>query len=133
MAVTIGVIPTPTGLKRYYVADTAAELPTAAPAADGDLGYAKDTDSGYTFNGVAWAQPTATAAWGGITGTLADQTDLQTALDAKQAASVLAMTKNAPTANATVTAGYTAYAAGSYECVDQITTEIGLAGTLEIG
>lgn len=32
-----------------------------------------------------WAAPTAAAAWGSITGTLSAQTDLQTALDAKEA------------------------------------------------
>ena len=32
----------------------------------------------------SWAAPTASVAWGGITGTLSDQTDLQSALDAKQ-------------------------------------------------
>lgn len=32
---------------------------------------------------ATWATPTASVAWGGITGTLADQTDLQNALDAK--------------------------------------------------
>lgn len=32
---------------------------------------------------ATWATPTASVAWGGITGTLSDQTDLQNALDAK--------------------------------------------------
>ena len=32
-----------------------------------------------------WAAPTVSVAWGGITGTLSDQTDLQSALDAKAA------------------------------------------------
>lgn len=36
----------------------------------------------------AWATPTASAAWGSITGTLSAQTDLQTALDAKMDESV---------------------------------------------
>jgi len=65
MAVTISVMPTPTGLKRYYIADTAAELPTSAPAADGDIGYAKDTDLIYSYNGSAW---TATLASGSAAG-----------------------------------------------------------------
>lgn len=35
-----------------------------------------------------YSAPTASAAWGSITGTLGDQTDLQTALDGKEAAGV---------------------------------------------
>lgn len=38
----------------------------------------------YTSSGVVWQAPTSgSAAWGGITGTLSAQTDLQAALDAK--------------------------------------------------
>jgi hypothetical protein len=84
MSVTQCVMPTATGLKRYLVADTEAELPTSSPVADGDIGYAKDTDGFYSFNGVAWSQVGSSVSWGDITGTLSDQTDLQSALDAKQ-------------------------------------------------
>ena len=46
MAYTISYLLTGTAAtpaRRYFVADTAAELPTVAPAVDGDIGYAKDT------------------------------------------------------------------------------------------
>lgn len=36
-----------------------------------------------TATGLKWATPTGGAAWGGITGTLSTQSDLQTALDGK--------------------------------------------------
>lgn len=46
----------------------------------------------YQFDGVAWnVVINGGAAWGGITGTLSDQTDLQTALDGK---APLAVTQN---------------------------------------
>lgn len=47
-----------------------------APAA-GDQGKFLQGDG-------SWANPTATTAWGNITGTLSDQTDLKNALDGKQ-------------------------------------------------
>ncbi len=55
MAVTACVMPTSTGLKRYYVADTSAELPTTSPAADGDIGYVKNIDTFMAFNGTSWS------------------------------------------------------------------------------
>jgi hypothetical protein len=57
VAYTISYLPTNTAsikARRYFVADTAAELPVIAPAVDGDLGYAKDTDLAYSYNGTAW-------------------------------------------------------------------------------
>ena len=53
-----------------------------------------ETDTGRSFlcNGAAWNDTTATsaAAWGGITGTLSNQSDLQTALNGKQVAGTYA-------------------------------------------
>lgn len=45
----------------------------------------------------------------------------------------LALTKMAPTSGVTVTAGYSAYVADFYECVDGVQTEIGDAAILEVG
>ena len=42
------------------------------------------TDSTFLNGTGGWGAPVASAGWGAITGTLADQTDLQAALDAKQ-------------------------------------------------
>src|SRR3990167_8568050 len=46
-----------------------------------------DTDTLYWWNGSGWSEfvTGGTAAWGGITGTLSAQTDLQTSLDGKSA------------------------------------------------
>lgn len=57
MAYTVSFLPTNTASSKvriYIVADTAAELPTTSPVAEGDLAYAKDTDALYTFDGAAW-------------------------------------------------------------------------------
>ena len=45
----------------------------------------KSSDSDFA---TTWGTATSSAAWGAITGTLASQTDLQSALDAKQVALV---------------------------------------------
>lgn len=50
------------------------------PSQSGQSGKYLTTDGTST----SWGTPTASAAWGSITGTLSDQTDLQDALDAKQ-------------------------------------------------
>jgi hypothetical protein len=51
------------------------------PATDGTAGQFIKTDG---FGTLSWSDlPTTTVSWGDIVGTLADQTDLQTALDAK--------------------------------------------------
>lgn len=49
------------------------------------------TGQALTYDGtdLIWATPSAAVAWGDITGTLSAQTDLQTALDAKQNESTL--------------------------------------------
>jgi hypothetical protein len=100
------------------------------------------------------------ASWGSVTGTLSAQTDLQSALDAKQddlvsatniktinGASVLGagdlvvsgalpdvvITKLVPALDQTVTAGYTAYYSNYYEIADTKYLEIGEGSTLEIG
>lgn len=58
MAYTISYLPTNTATvpaRRYFVADTAAEFPAAAPAVDGDIGYAKDNnDAFYVYDGTSW-------------------------------------------------------------------------------
>lgn len=48
-------------------------------------------DEVLTYDGtdLVWAAPVASVAWGGITGTLSSQTDLQTALDGKLSASTV--------------------------------------------
>lgn len=100
------------------------------------------------------------SAWGSITGTLSTQSDLQSALDAKQddlvsatniktingssilgagdlvvssALPDLIITKYAPATDQTITAGYSAYYSGYYEIADTKYLEIGEGSTLEIG
>ena len=104
--------------------------------------------------------PGSGAAWGTITGTLASQTDLQAALDAKQATLVsatniktingssvlgagdlvvtgaapdIALSKMAPSANQTITAACSAYVSMFYETVSTFTLELGAGACLEVG
>jgi hypothetical protein len=54
------------------------------PPREGWIGYVKNLDTNYLFNGTTWiASSGASTTWGTITGTLSSQTDLQAALDAK--------------------------------------------------
>ena len=65
--------------------DTEAELPET-DVINGDSGFTVDTGHVYIRTAGAWVDTGSTpSSWGDISGTLADQTDLQTALDAKQA------------------------------------------------
>lgn len=76
MGTTFGFMPTASGAIRHWIADLASELPTAAPAAEGDIGYAKDTDRFYIYNGASWSAgagmgfTTATTAGTAVVGTL---------------------------------------------------------------
>ena len=57
MSLTICYLPTNTASNaaiRYMVATTYAELPTIAPAVEGDLGYALDRKCLMVFNGTKW-------------------------------------------------------------------------------
>lgn len=51
------------------------------PTTDGTANYVLATDGA---GNVSWTLNAASTAWGDITGTVSNQTDLQTALDAKQ-------------------------------------------------
>lgn len=52
---------------------------------EGAIAYATDTNELGTYDGATWTWGGGgSGVWGGITGTLADQTDLQSALDGKQ-------------------------------------------------
>lgn len=58
------------------------------PAANVSNGYGLleiDTGNCFLCDGISWNNTTASgsASWGGITGTLSSQTDLQSGLDAK--------------------------------------------------
>ena len=57
----------------------------AASTSGGHAFFEIDTGRLFLSDGVSWNETTASgaAAWGGVTGTLSDQTDLQTALDTK--------------------------------------------------
>ena len=57
MAYTISYLPTDTAAtpaRRFFVADTFAELPVVSPAIEGDLAYAVDRDGMLTFDGTSW-------------------------------------------------------------------------------
>jgi len=74
---------------RWYC-DLEAELPSSN-VIDGDIAVTIDTGRQWSRTGGAWVENFVDpSAWGGIVGTLADQTDLQNALDAKQATLVSA-------------------------------------------
>ena len=64
------------------------------------LGSGTANSSSYLRGDQTWAAPVAAAAWGAITGTLSDQTDLQSALDAKAPAPTLVATLAADQATA---------------------------------
>jgi hypothetical protein len=70
----------------FWIVDTEAELPTAS-VYEGCLAYSKDTDTLHKRTNTAWSTVGSGegggGSWGDITGTLANQTDLQSALDAK--------------------------------------------------
>lgn len=77
--------------------DTAANWTTANPVlSSGQPGYETDTgrvkigDGVTAWNSLAYRFESASAAWGSITGTLSAQTDLNTALNGKQATLVSA-------------------------------------------
>ncbi|GAB1407656.1 hypothetical protein MASR1M8_15750 [Thermomonas brevis] len=88
----------------YLGRGDAADRPATPSIAPGALGiyYANDTAELSLWDGAAWVEDLlaggGASAWGGITGTLSAQSDLQAALDAKAAA------KEAVTA-LTITAG----------------------------
>lgn len=73
---------------RDYICDTWAERPTSGLVI-GSRCFAKDSSNWYIATGAAtWTQVNGggaggASAWGDITGTLSNQTDLQTALNAK--------------------------------------------------
>ena len=82
-------------VKGYYTGTQASiEALTGVPDGSIAFGWTTDPSDGEfgIYNGVVWTWGTGSStppAWGDITGTLADQTDLQTALDAKIPASYL--------------------------------------------
>jgi len=69
----------------YFLSSSFSALPTIGDTTT--LYVVSDTSFMYRWNGSAYVQIYSTAAvvWGGITGTLSNQTDLQTALNTKQA------------------------------------------------
>ena len=62
----------------YASLDVNTRVPTA------QLGTGTPDTTKFLRGDSSWVAPTASAAWGSITGTLSAQTDLQTALDGKQ-------------------------------------------------
>ncbi len=65
--------------KRPIIVENGGRIPSG-----GTIGQALVKSSGLDYQ-VEWGTATASAAWGAISGTLSSQTDLQAALDAKQA------------------------------------------------
>src|SRR3990167_9616028 len=72
----------------YYWCSTEAELPVTAIA--GDRAFTDDSKQSWVWTTLWEAAVAGVAVWGDITGTLSDQTDLQTALDGKQVAGTYA-------------------------------------------
>ena len=71
-------------LPRDYVCDTWAERPTSALIVGSRCFVVEDGKVYRATNATTWEEMGGgSAAWGAVTGTLADQTDLQAALDAK--------------------------------------------------
>lgn len=70
--------------------NTKANIEALTGLIGGETAYASDTGEWGYYDAVAtdwvWVGAGGGGAWGSITGTLSDQTDLQTALDGKQAA-----------------------------------------------
>lgn len=64
---------------------TKASIEALTGIVEGSIAYATNTDELGTYDGAAWnwGSGGGGAAWGAITGTLSDQTDLQSELDAK--------------------------------------------------
>lgn len=69
----------------YFIADTLIDLPELDVVVGG-LAFVKDTETFYARCDTTWEAVGGGegAAWGDITGTLASQTDLQSALNGKQ-------------------------------------------------
>lgn len=94
--------------KRY---DKEADLPSSSTQ-DGDLFFTRDTKSWWVYDATAGhlVKASASLVWGAITGTLSNQTDLQTALtnestarssgDSTNATAIAAETSRATTAEA---------------------------------
>jgi hypothetical protein len=79
----------PAGQLPSYVDDVVEAANLAAFPVTGEAGkiyVALDTSRTYRWSGSAYVELTdSTAVWGSVSGTLSNQTDLQSALDAKQA------------------------------------------------
>jgi len=63
--------------------NTKANIESISGLAEGCIAYATDTDELGTYDGTTWTWGSGGGTWGSITGTLSDQTDLQTAFDGK--------------------------------------------------
>ena len=71
------------GFPQGLYANTKASIEAFAGVPEGAVAYATDTNELGTYNGSVWTWGSG-GAWGTITGTLSDQTDLQTELNGKQ-------------------------------------------------
>jgi hypothetical protein len=72
------------------------------------------------------------ASWGSITGVLASQTDLITALNNKANATDLPLTKNTPTTSQVILSGYSSIVSNIYEIANTLTLEIENTAIFEI-
>ena len=76
-------------IRLYSDEDFTSGLAAALPASGTAVGaryYATDTQVWYSWNGTTWdTEGGGAGTWGSITGTLSNQTDLQSALDGKSA------------------------------------------------
>lgn len=83
--VPLAACPTVMPGRAHYLCDTEAERPVTN-LVEGDTSYSKDTDKNWCWTGVIWVSLGGLGlgvAWGDITGTLSNQTDLNSALAGK--------------------------------------------------
>ena len=122
------------------IVDTEAERSTTWP--NGSIVFCKDTLKTYflidgVFRPAVPASESSSVSWGGIQGTLSNQTDLQTALDAKPTFTVLVLGSDIATGANTTPVNLTgmsfSFAANSKYVIDMYMIQQSAAATTGFG